>query len=678
MRKHFLTYLALSAVAVAQPVFDLYGKNLTVFSAAKLSSAEVALFLVVLLLGPALFATAVDAFTRLFGPRVNEATRLVLLGGYSGLLGLAVARWAHVSNDAAYAAVAVLFAVAGPWAFDRSRPVREWSRWLAVVALVIGATTFMQVKPLVLTMAGSEPDAKVARPTNVFMVVLDEFPLYALLRSDGTINAERYPGFAELAAGSTWYRNNIAVSNFTHQAVPAILASQAPKVNGGPFLYSYPHNVFTLYKGSVNVQGREPVTSLCPAEECGGVAEMADGFDISRFVTFMKDAAIVYGQRVLPPVLRKRLPAVDQGWGGFAAVRDRFLAETHADVFGEQNAAISASEQFAAAKETTVGVVHALMPHAPWRLTPDERVAPLSPEISTQNPEDEDGTRDTYQTFLHQVGATDVAIQRIIANLKASGKWDGTMVVLTADHGISFLPTMPQRHTDFADMGQADDVFRVPTFVKYPGQKDAVVSDCLTSNLDLLPTINDVMGTTTSWTFSGNSLKDGCPDRKKVVVHSVTGQRGVFTQGFSAVRARVDYYDGIVPADGPWIRVAAVGNSASMVGREVSSSVGEAGVESWLLKQAQMFRDVHTGKGSMIPATVTGTVRLVGATAPGTEGLIAVDGVVAGVIGELSAQEGSVKFTAVLDHTLLTAGAHTVELYIRKADGSVTRVGPPR
>ena len=60
MRKHFLTYLALSTLAVAQPLFDLYGRNLTVFSAAKLSSLEVALFFLLFLLGPALAAVAID------------------------------------------------------------------------------------------------------------------------------------------------------------------------------------------------------------------------------------------------------------------------------------------------------------------------------------------------------------------------------------------------------------------------------------------------------------------------------------------------------------------------------------------------------------------------------------------------------------------------------------------
>jgi hypothetical protein len=61
----------------------------------------------------------------------------------------------------------------------------------------------------------------------------------------------------------------------------------------------------------------------------------------------------------------------------------------------------------------------------------------------------------------------------------------------------------------------------------------------------------------------------------------------------------------------------------------------------------------------------------------GTEGIVVVDGRAAGVLGELSGQEGTVGFTAVLDYSLLGAGSHTVELFVREADGTLTRVGPP-
>ena len=678
MRKHFLTYLSLSTVSVAQPVFDLYGKNLTVFSAAKLSRWEVLLFLLALLFGPAVVAVAVDRFSAMFGPKVNEAVRLVLIGAFSLLTGLAVARWAGLSGDVPYALLAAATAVLIPWAFDRWRAVREWSRWLAVLSLALGATTFVQLRPLIFPLADTKADATVAnKDLSVFMVVMDEFPLYALLGPDGTINAERWPGFAALANQSTWYRDALAVSNFTHQAVPAVLASSRPVRDGGPFLYSYPHNIFTLYADEMKVAATEPVTSLCPRRVCGGDADFGTGVSATRLRRFMKDVSIVYGQRVLPPTLRRRLPAVDQGWGGFAAVRDKFKQQLHDQVFSQRDAVVNGAEAFAASAEPMVKVVHALLPHAPWRLTPDGRVAPLSPEIGTQNPEDEDGTRDTYQAFLHQLAATDAAVSRAMETIKASGKWDSTMFVLTADHGISFLPTLPQRNTDFTDLEQSEDIYRVPMFVKYPGQVAGRADDCPVTNLDILPTVNAVLGTQSGWKFDGMSVRDGCPTRGGREVVAATGEKHTFTSGFAAARERADYYAMLVPNTGPVSRIAAVGQSAGLVGQPVSSVTQSPLVSSWVLKQRDAFAAIDGRPGSTVPATVTGTVTLTGPAVEGTEGIIAVDGIAAGVLGELSGQDGEVRFTAILDIARLGAGAHTVELFVRDENGTVTRVGPP-
>ena len=677
-RRHFLTYLALSTMAIAQPLLDLYGKNTTVFSAAKLSPLEVLVFLLLVGLAPAIVCVGLDRFSALFGPKVNEATRLCLISGLSLLLGLAVARWLDVNSNIPSIAIGCLFAVVIPFAFDKSKPVREWSRWLSLLAVAVLGSAVIALQPVLLESDGPKSDAVVGnKEVTVLQMVFDEFPLYPLLGNDGQINAERFPGFAELASGATWYRNSVAESNFTHQAVPAILASSVPAEEGGPFLSEYPKNIFTLFAGATAVGGIEPVTSLCPHSVCGGKAGAIASFSLSRLKTFLRDAADVYGQRVLPPVLRKYVPSIEGTWGGFGAVKNRFKDQFNAGVLSQVNAVESAVRIVTESKSSRVQVVHALIPHAPWRITPDFRVDELSTTISTQNPDDEEVVRDTYQTFLYQVGAADRVMQNVINDLKTSGKWDSTMLVVTADHGISFIPASPQRNTDFTDPEQVADVYRIPTFIKYPNQKTGVAKDCAITNLDLLPTIIDVTETQSSWTFAGKSLAGDCPTGRTRNIVAATGHKAELAGGFEEVTARAAHYAEIVSNVGPIRNIASVGESAPLIGTRIGKRTTDARIAKWAMKQKKMFTSVSGKRGATIPGLVSGTVTLSEPLEVGTEGVIAVDGIAAGVVGELSAARAVVSYTAILDYTLLTAGPHSLELFIRNPDGSLTSAGTP-
>ncbi len=674
MRRHFLTYLALSTMSIAQPILDLYGKNPTVFSAAKLSSLEVAFFVLIVVLIPALLATALDRATRFFGPKVNEATRLWLIAFLSFLLGIAVARWVHVSGNLGAFGLGFFFAAVLPIAYDRKKAIREWSRWLSVLSIAVTASVVLQLQPILFESNGPASDAVIAKKdVTVLQVVFDEFPLYSLLGADGKINAERFPGFAELANGSTWYRNNVAESNFTHQAVPAILSSSIPKQSGGPFLAEYPKNIFTLFAGKTTVGGIEPVTSLCPKNVCKNTSTANAAFEFGRFKKFLRDASYVYGQRVLPPILRSHIPSIEGTWGGFGAVANKFKEQFDVGALSQVDSLNEGVKSLTDDKGSRVQVVHALLPHAPWRITPDHRVAPLSNSISTSNPESEDGIRDTYQTFLYQVGAADRAMAKVVADLKAAGRWDKTMVVVTADHGISFIPTLPQRHTDFTEQDAVNDIYRVPTFIKYPGQKSGVVSDCAMTNLDLLPTIIEVTGTKTSWKFAGSSIASSCPSNRVRRVVSATGETSVLKDGFEKAVERAAHYATVVSNIGPARRVAAVGLSAELIGRPIASSELNSIVTAWTMNQKAMFSNVSDERGARVPSLLTGLVRINGSFDEGTEGIIAVDGIAAGVIGELSGARGLVSYTAILDYTLLTKGSHSVELFIRDANGVVTK-----
>ena len=679
MRRHFLTYLALSTLAIAQPILDLYGKNPTVFSAAKLSSLEVALFLFIVVLVPAGLATGLDRLTRFLGPKVNEATRLWVIAGFSFLVGIAVARWLHVDGNVGAFGLGFLFAVVLPIAYDKKKAIREWSRWLSVLAVAVTASAVLQLQPILLQSNGPASDAVIAKKDiTVLQIVFDEFPLYALLGEDGTINEDRFPGFAALAKESTWYRNNIAESNFTHQAVPAILASAVPKQSGGPFLAQYPKNIFTLFAGKTTVSGIEPVTSLCPKNVCKTSESKNTAFETGRFRRFLRDATYVYGQRVLPPVLRSHIPSIEGTWGGFGAVANKFKEQFDVGALSQVDAIDSGVKALTQDKNPRVQVVHALVPHAPWRITPDNRVAPLSSSITTSNPDSEEVVRDTYQTFLYQVAAADNAISSAMKDLKDAGRWDNTMVVVTADHGISFIPTLPQRHTDFTEADAVNDIYRIPTFIKYPGQRAGSVSDCAMTNLDLLPTIIETTGTKTSWSFGGKSVATSCPSGRTRQIVSATGESAVLSDGFEKAQERAAHYANVVSNVGPIRNVAAVGSSASLIGQPITATEQNSAVATWTVNQKKMFSNVEMERGARVPSLVTGLVRVKGSLEYGSEGIIAVDGIAAGVIGELSGARGLVPYTALLDYTLFTQGNHAIELFVRDAAGVVTRVGAPK
>jgi len=665
-------------MAITQPLLELYGKNVTIFSAAKLTSIEVALFIGVAAVAPAIICIFIDRFSASFGPKVNEAARLVMIAGLSFLLGFAVARWIKIDGNISSSSIAVAFGIAIPISFDRSKAIRVWSRWLSVLSIAVVISAVVAAWPVLIETNGPTSDAVVGnKNVTVLQVIFDEFPLYSLLDSEGGINAVRFPGFAELAQDSTWYRNSVAESNFTHQAVPAILSSQIPKQSGGPFLAQYPKNIFTLFGGRTSVGGIEPVTSLCPHSVCAKREQGDEVFDADRVKTFFRDAMYVYGHRVFPQFIRKHIPSIEGTWGGFGVVANQFRGQFATGALSQVDAVDQAVHTITGDNSPQVQVVHALLPHAPWRITPDLRVDDLSATISTVNPDDDEVIRDMYQTFLYQVGAADRVIQNLIHELKASGKWDSVLLVITADHGISFVPTLPQRHTDFSDSGQVADIYRIPTFIKYPKQTAGRTDDCAMSNLDLLPTIIEATQTKTSWNFSGQSIAKTCPTGRVRHVISATGQSVEMSGAFEEARSRALHYSEIVSNTGPLTQVAAVGESAALVGSVIGKAPVGSQVAHWTLNQKDLFAGVSSQRGTRVPALVTGTITTTKPLEAGTEGIVVVDGIAAGVIGELSGARNTVGYTAVLDYSLLTAGSHTVQLYVRDIDGKLTSAGLP-
>ena len=101
--------------------------------------------------------------------------------------------------------------------------------------------------------------------------------------------------------------------------------------------------------------------------------------------------------------------------------------------------------------------------------------------------------------YYQAVSRVDQGVGRLIEHLKATGRYDNTIVIYISDNGIAF----PGAKTTAYEPG-----LNLPCIVRMPGQKNRdLVCDALVNYADLAPTILDMAGATPSdYTFHGRSF----------------------------------------------------------------------------------------------------------------------------------------------------------------------------
>jgi len=523
------------------------------------------------------------------------------------------------------------------------------------------------------------------------LIVFDESPLFALLDKDGKINPERFPGFAKLVSLSTWHRNATAVSQQTVQAVPAIFTSRIPKKGDQPFLSDHPDNIFTMLESSYPINGYESVTSLCPRNLCSTASAVdLERVYLPRIKSFLSDAWIVFKHRLLPSNARSSLPSTGQAWGGFTGA-------TSTDSGGPPNEAADAKfrrnagsfyqlrmwndamNRMMTMPSPSASILHFTVPHRPWSFTPDLHKYYGPRFLGDDNPQMGDLPKDYYQRYLYQLTAVDRLVDAMITRMQAAGLWDKSLVMITADHGISFEPGFEQRATDFSNSGQVTDLYTIPMFIKMPFQKTGAVDDCAVTNLDLLPTLLAVTGVKTSLQMEGESLVNNCPQRELRVMTTLKESR-MRASSFDLVRARSDRYAQWLPREGPVHKIAGELSAQEILGTSIKTVPSTGVVATWTSAFSSQFDEVKPGVTELSPTFIFGTIDVRDNIPSTTDGLVLIDGKVAGVINELSGVgPGEIEYQVMLDYTLLTPGKHVPTLVLRHRVGLTTQyelVGP--
>ena len=506
------------------------------------------------------------------------------------------------------------------------------SRVCCALMLTMLATSVVSMQSPHVAAQAPHSTAQAGNDISVLMIVFDEAMLSPLLRNDGTINRKRFPGFAALADSSTWYRNMMGTAQRTTEAVPAILDGKWPSLKAYPVLQDHPNNLFTYMQGRKQLDVYQAITKLCPKGVCA-------------------NAGPEYFRMVHRQVQK------------FEEVTSHAVTST----------------------QPTLHFAHVLLPHRPWGLAPDVRLAPDVVQFVDRRSERLlDRRRDNYQSMLRQYVATDTLLFDLMKKLKASPNWDNTMIVVTADHGITFVPGESYRDKiNTKNPGTLEDIYRIPLFIKYPQQKSGSVSDCPASSIDVLATIIATNQNPPTWKTDGVNLRRTCPQRSSRLVQWPYSSTQIATS-FSAVLERVHYYDNWIDADGNVDDIYRVGFSGKLLGRKAPANAAQNVSVTWTLNGPENYQQVGAGPLAPVPTRASGKLKTESKICAKCEGLISVNGTFVGVLPELAGmtpQMGALPFSSSLMSRLILPGVNTVELWVADwTTGSavISRVGTPQ
>ncbi len=680
-----LHLFALTAFAVAQPIYDLIGKNaafLVAHGARALDVVALVLVLSVLVPGSLL---AIEILTA-------SATRRVARWLHRGLIWLLLAaivlqmlKQGGPLPGVLLVGLAVVLGSSGAALYAQRAWLRGFISLLSPAALVF-PLFFMFGTPVASLLSSddfssSDDAVDVGSTTPVVILIFDEFATFSIMDESELIDSLRFPNLAALAADATWFRNATAVAEGSHYAIPAMLSGRYPVDGLLPTAADYPETLLTLLGGSYDLKVFESFTTLCPEELCGRSRERF----AERAGAMLGDLYVVYLHLLLPADLAAGLPSTAGTWrdfGGRGDAGDREPAEATSEYWPRTTGQFEDFlETLRSGRDSTLYLIHLMLPHVPWRYLPSGKQ--YGPEGMRLHPHGVDGISEVwgedrwqiaqaFQRYLLQVGYVDRLIGEVTATLKQAGLYESCLLAVAADHGVSFRPGDNRRNVTENNF---TDIAGVPFLVKLPGQRQGVVSDRNVQTIDLLPTIADVLGVAIPWSLDGRSaVDDALADQPNKVVFKPNQKPFVFDVGrMSDRRESIEWMLAKVGPGSEPDGLFAIGPRPQLLGRPAQDRMVAADAPMLIdLDGVPRSTWQYDPRGATAPTHFTGWITGPGAGDPSLEIAIAVNGIVRAVTRPFDRAEQSARFSAMVPESALVPGSNQVEFFVVSETGGRT------
>jgi hypothetical protein len=661
------TCICVLAFAVVQPIFEILWRYPEFLSVHGLERTRLIGFAMALALLPAMLCAATVWLVARAGRRVGDLA-IAAVVGLSALLTL-LTPLSRIGMAAALSlAVAAIVGMASAFLFARFDAPRRGLRWgwpAAPVFLVI-FLFHSSVRPLWLVGGGErrlEGAGGGARDTPVVFVVFDELPLSSLLDVDGAIDAARYPNFHRVAADGLWLRKHTTSAEWTLKSVPAMLTGRRPLAASQPTRREHPRNLFTLLQGSHELHVWEAITRLAPEGSLSGAG--------NPLAEILVDVGVLYAHALLPKSMRHRLPPVDKGWRGFQWFQAGRGADTNRMVRGWRDFVADIHED----GMPGLYFVHTILPHPPFLFT-------AAGQRHTRDGFEPSGDGDdaavrsvdgwaaihSHRRHLLQLGFVDSLLGELLDQLERESIYDEALVIITADHGVSFRSGIAGR---IAESRNLPDILAVPPFVKLPGGERAGGQiDPGTESIDILPTIMDLLAIDPGWELDGKSLLDEELDRHTKICLGlrsiVQGSKAAASAAEATVLDKNTWFEHGLYAPGPY---------GALVGQELSHFALSARVDEFTIRLLRPGAQFEVEAEEILPAEVVGYISAANSRAPFPHLAVALDGVIRAVTHPYRPRKGrrDTVWSALRPDDPLVDGAHRLEIFaIEAAEGGIT------
>jgi hypothetical protein len=691
-----LELFAACGFAIAQPVLSVYGKSADTFIFLDVKNRQIVAFAIALAVVPPVALWIVEIVIGLISRGARRIVHAAFLVVLAALFAVQLVKH-FVTPAAVVVVVAAVIVAAFVGLYAKSTAARSWLLFTSpapvlFVALFVFSSSVTQLvfpKDVRAVTLGS-----VASAPSVVMITFDEWPTASFVGADGKIDRALFPNIAAFADQSTWYRNETSVTNATWHAVPAILTGMYPKDGTIPEASSHPQNLFTFLGGSYRLDVSESVTRLCPPSLCTAPAPASGSQGVHGLLHNVTDT---YKKMVSPKKAAGNLTTGFQENEDSNAVNDAINATgpgDHADI--DLGAATANRPQrfdtflqgIRAGEKPTLHFLHILLPHVVYRYLPSgqEYAYPADDFAKIGDRWSTDAWPATlaHERLELQAMYVDRLIGELMARLRAEKLLDNSVVVLTADHGITFTPGQASRGLDAPAVPASSypQLLWAPLFVKASGQAQGAVSDANVMTIDILPTIAKLTGFTIPWKVDGVPagtrtsttkvfLKSttnafGVGIGKPVDYDSVAGEKAMLADNVGAFAAAAPGGSQLDQA----LRPYRIGPNGSLVGKAVSTvNVGANADNTASLVQFGQLATVNP-KGDTVPALVWGTARR-DATV-----VLAINGTIAGVSPTFTDGNTARRFAMMLPEALFSAGDNHVAAYELDPGGGVPELHP--